>query len=283
MPADDSAVSRRDPFAWLTALFAREGSTRSAGLMRIGLGLAAWAETAREIAPFTDHRAVRIAFAAGFFLASAACVLGRYSRVSAAATGALLLVLWHDPGNVLDFDYAGHHHNFLLAIAFLFLALTPCERSFSLDRWIALRRAAGTGGPAPSERAPVWGLTLISLQVSAVYFWTAIDKTQIGFLSGARLQQTVMHFYTGSDLPNLPGFVAMCQLGGVLTPLLEYALAFGMWIPRFRWPLFLAALLFHALIYVSFPVSTFSVVMALLLLSFFPPDEVDAALRRLAP
>jgi hypothetical protein len=91
-----------------------------------------------------------------------------------------------------------------------------------------------------------------------------------------------MHAYTGSDLPSFAGFAALCVVVGVLTVLLEYALAVGMWAPRFRGRLFVIALVFHGLIYVSFPVGTFSVVMALLLLSFFPPDQVHTVIDRLS-
>jgi hypothetical protein len=120
--------------------------------MRIGLGLAAWGETAREIAPYTDPRPLRIAFAAAFFLASTLTIVGLGSRFASAATGVVLMILWSDPGKVLAFNDAGHHHNYLLAMSFLLLALTPCGGSYSLDRWRVITRSARAGMGADPDR-----------------------------------------------------------------------------------------------------------------------------------
>ena len=58
-------------------------------------------------------------------------------------------------------------------------ALTPCGGSYSADRVRALRKAERAGRAVPEERGPVWGLTLIAFQVSAVYFWGAFDKSKL--------------------------------------------------------------------------------------------------------
>ena len=65
------------------------------------------------------------------------------------------------------------------------------------------------------------------------------------------------------------------------THLFEYALVVGLWVPRLRWWFLGLGLLFHALIYVSLSVLTFSALMFVLYLAFVPPDVVDRALHRL--
>ena len=98
-----------------------------------------------------------------------------------------------------------HHHTYLLAVAALLIALTPCGRSYSVDRYLAVMRAGHAGLPPPAERGNLWGLRLIVVQLSVLYFFSAFDKTSYAFLSGARLEQIFLWYYAGSDYPGMPG------------------------------------------------------------------------------
>ena len=62
---------------------------------------------------------------------------------------------------------------------------------------------------------------------------------------------------------------------------LEYCLAFGLPFRRTRRYLVLPGLAFHAIIYVTLPVYTFSATMALLYLAYFDADAVDRVIARL--
>ncbi|WP_176480245.1 HTTM domain-containing protein [Mesorhizobium sp. WSM3859] len=164
-------------------------------------------------------------------------------------------------------------YTYLLAVAALLIALTPCDRSYSLDRYLAVTRAERTGVPPPAERGNLWGLRLIVVQLSVLYFFAAFDKSNHAFLSGARLEQIFLWFYAGSDYPSGLAWLATLVSFGVVA--LEYCLAFGLPFRATRRDLVLPGLAFHAIIYVTLPVYTFSATMALLYLAYFDADAVD--------
>ena len=66
----------------------------------------------------------------------------------------------------------------------------------------------------------------------------------------------------------------------VMVVLLEYALAFGLPFRATRRYLVLPGLAFHAIIYVSLPVATFSATMILLYLAYYDPEAVDRVIAR---
>jgi hypothetical protein len=88
--------------------------------------------------------------------------------------------------------------------------------------------------------------------------------------------------YFGSDFPRSPLFHAAMVFLAWATVVLEYLLAFGLFVPRLQGPLLLAGFLFHAIIYITLPVATFSVTMWVLYLAFLDPDRVHAILDRSA-
>jgi hypothetical protein len=167
-----------------------------------------------------------------------------------------------------------HHHTFLLVMSTLFIALTPCGRSYSLDRWLALRRALKSGLPSPPEIGNLWGLRLIAIQLSMVYFWTAYEKLYWGFLSGERMELLVYNYYAGYDYASIPGFSALCCIAAITTVILEFLLAFGLYIPKFRKYLMFIGIVLHILFYVIFPIRTFTLAMILLYLAFIPAASV---------
>lgn len=258
----------------LSALLRREASTRSAALLRICLVLLLWARFAESL---TLPRTPSVALSAAFFAATALLLVGLWTRLAAAATAATMLALYFGFGVAQGVHAWVHHHHYLLVVAALLVALTPCGRSYALDRWLELR----AGRPAP-ERGPAWALRLVTLQLAAIYLWSAYDKTSAAFLSGARLEQIGMYYYWGSDPPSSPGFHACAAIAASLVVLLEAALGLMFLSGRTaRWLLAAGALL-HALLYVSLPVGTFSATMIALYLAALDPDAVHRALDRLA-
>ncbi len=167
-----------------------------------------------------------------------------------------------------------HHHAFLLVMAALFIALTPCGRSYSLDRWLALRRALKSGLPPPPEIGNLWGLRLTAIQLSMVYFWTAYEKLYWGFLSGDRMELLAYNYYAGYDYASIPGFSAFCFVIAIATVILEFLLAFGLYIPKFHKYLMPAGIVLHVLFYILLPIRTFTLTMILLYLAFIPAASV---------
>ncbi len=268
---------RRRLVAWAVET---EGSTRSVALIRIGLAALLWARWASDLQLFRDLTPAGVGLALVFFPATTLMLLGVWSQwtTAIAATTALTFVY---AGDALSNVYWGHHNTFLLAYATFLCALTPCGRSYSFDRWWAVRRARREHRPPPAERGNLWGLRLLACQLSAIYFWSAYDKTSIAFLTGERLELIFRWLYVGSSPPAFPGFAAAMPLLAVTTVALEYALAGGMLFAATRRWLAVPGLMLHGLFYVLLPMGTFSTTMWCLYLAYFDADTVHERLDEL--
>jgi hypothetical protein len=258
-----------------------EGSSRSSALIRIGLALLVWTRFSEELILYKHLSWAGLAFSASYFLWTTMMLAGVASRVASLAVGAHVFFLYFYGGYAQGNEPWTHHHVYLLAISTTLLSLTPCDKSYSLDRWLAVRRAERAGVPPPLERGNLLGLRLIALQLCVMYFWTAFDKTHWGFLGGERLEQYAMYFYFSSVYPQWPGFHASMVLMSWIVVVLEYALAFGLLFRRTRRWLVLPGLALHASFYVLLPVLTFSLTVALLYLAFFDADQVAAVIDRI--
>jgi len=283
-PTHPDAIRRTGALA-LAALadwaIGTEASSRSSALIRIGLALLFWSRWAGELLLYRDQSPAGLLLSVNFFAATTLLFVGFHSKVAAAWTGCVGFAMYFYFGHELGREPWTHHHTYLLAAAPLMLAATPCGRSYSLDRYLAIRRAERDGTPVPPERGNVWGLRLIVVQMSTIYFFSAFDKTGSGFLGGARLEQIYLWFYVGSDYPALPALSALAMLVAVAVVALEYALAFGLPFQKTRRYLILPGLAFHLVIYMTLPVYTFSATMMLLYLAYLDPDAVHAAIDRL--
>ena len=194
----------RGPLALLGRLADLEGSTRVVGLVRIALGLLAWAEHAREMRLFETLAPFDAAVGLTFFACSTAVVVGWHSRLACLGLGTTLLFCWQWYGEIGGDDGFRRHHTYTLAASITLLSLTPCGRSFSVDRWRALRR---DGPAAPPEHGPLWATYLHRLQLSLIYFWGAYDKTFVTFPE--RMEHYLLYLYWGSDHPG-PAFSILC-------------------------------------------------------------------------
>ncbi|RUX11902.1 hypothetical protein EOA27_20830, partial [Mesorhizobium sp. M2A.F.Ca.ET.037.01.1.1] len=269
MPAPTDAIADWRPTPAMAARFAAwaagtKGSSRSSALIRIGLAMLFWSRWAGELLLYRDQSPAGLFLAANFFLATILLFVGYHSRLAAVWTGSVGLAMYYYFGFDLGREPWTHHHAYLLAVAALLIALTPCDRSYSLDRYLAVTRAERLGVPPPAERGNLWGLRLIVVQLSVLYFFAAFDKSNHAFLSGARLEQIFLWFYAGSDYPS--GLAWLATIVSVAVVVLEYGLAFGLPFRATRRYLVLPGLAFHAIIYVTLPVYTFSATMALLYL-----------------
>jgi hypothetical protein len=256
------------------------GSSRSSGLIRIGIALLFWSRWAGELLLYMNQSVIGLLLSVNFFVATSLLFIGYLSRIAAIWTGAVGLTIYYYFGYELGREPWTHHHTYLLAIAALLAALTPCERSYSLDRYLAVGRARRKGEPMPLERGNLWGLRLMVVQLSVLYFFAAIDKTNFAFLSGARLEHIFIWLYSGSDYPSLPGFHALAIAAAWAVVGLEYALAFGLPFRATRSYLIWPGIAFHAILYMTLPVYTFSATVILLYLAYLDADTVDKVLER---
>jgi len=260
----------------------RRQSTRTAALIRLGLPPILWARWASDFQPFRDLEPWKVVLSASFMVSTTLMFFGVKSRLSTAWAGLSAMALVYGVGHGLGVEAYTHHHTTMLAAGTCLLALTPCGGSYSVDRWWVVARAERTGAPPPPERGPTWALPLIGVLVSAVYIWGAWDKTTWAYFSGQRFQHYVMHLYVGSDFPDFPGFEALCFLAGAGSMALEYVLGPGLFFRRLQPVLIPVGVLFHAVIYWTMPVATFSVTMWLFYLAYLDPDVVHRFLDRIS-
>jgi hypothetical protein len=251
-----------------------EGSTRTSALIRIGLATILWTRWANELLPFNHLADGRWPLCVAFFVATSLLLVGLWTKVSAPLVAVIALWLVYYVGYVQG---EGNYSNLsatLLAWAIVWLACTPCGASYSVDRWLALRRADQSGQDPPEERGALWGLRLMSLQVAALQLWTAMAWCNRGFLSGDRLAQYVMKYYTGSSPidEGVSGLILMVAAWVIVA--LEFALTVGLFFKRTRNWLVLIGLILYGAFYLGLDVSTFSVTLWVMYLAFYNADEV---------
>jgi hypothetical protein len=257
------------------------GSTRPIALIRIGLPLIAFAEYGYELLLLRDPRwGVRL-IALSMFASMAMLLVGWITRFAAVWASVSLTLVFVVVGQYYERDYFVHYHMYLLLLSTVFLVFAPCGDSYSVDRWLAVRHARRTEKPPPPERGPLWAQRLICVTLSTVYFWTAFDKINPAFLSGARLEHFYMSFFGGSDYPDIPGFHVFCVIAAWCTIALELFLAFGLWFRRTRRIAVVLGIGFHVVLYLTLPVATFSILTILLYLAFFDPDAVHRTIDEL--
>ena len=256
-----------------------EASSRSSALLRIGLALIAWTRFGRHMVLMQEATVDGLVRNLAFFLATTAMLVGFKSRLSTALTALVLWLIYYYWGLLHGVDQWKHHHTYLLAMGVTLTAFTPCDRSYSVDRWLSIRAAQREGRPLPDERGNIWGLRLIVLQLSVIYLFAAVDKTNGPFLSGVRMEHYFVWYYAGFDYAPSAWFVSLCQLMAIATVVLEYALALGLPFARTRRYLVLLGLLLHAGFYVLLPVATYSVTMFALYLAYVDPDKVHEFLE----
>ncbi len=259
-----------------------EGSTRPAALIRMGLVALIWTRYASDFLLYQNLEPYFLLHGVSLFVATTLLFFGAFTRVAAVWTAVTLVSFYYYLGYAKDMEPYTHHHTYVLAISAVLLALSPCGKSYSWDRWRALARAEASGEPPPSERGPQWALRLMALQVSLIYFWSGFDKCNPAFLSGERMEHYTMYLYLGSDYPKSVLFHPTMVLLAWSTVALEFGLAFGLWWKRAQKFLIPFGMIFHALLYVLLPVGTYSLNMWLLYLAFLDPDAVHRFLDRLS-
>lgn len=262
-------MSIRDAPARFAAWLDPGVSTLPAALLRIGLALLLWARHAETMVLIHAGTPGRAALSLVYFASTAAMLVGWWSRTATAIAATTVTAAYFGLS-------ANHHHHYLLMVATAMCACTPCGRSLSVDRWRALTR-----GDAPPECGSRLGLRMIVAQLSALYFWTAYDKTSAAFLDGSRIEQLLGHYYFGSDPPSGAWFGVACGASAIAVVSLEYALALGLWLPRTHRVLLPLGVALHAGLYILLPVATFSATTVLLYLAAIEPPVIERAFVRL--
>ncbi|TPV94727.1 MAG: hypothetical protein B7733_13850 [Myxococcales bacterium FL481] len=256
-----------------------EASTRTSAMLRILIVFVLWTRWGDELLMYHEATWGWRALTGSFFVFTSLMLVGLWSRLSGLIVAAIVGSLVFYRGVHLGHEPWTHHHTYFLAYATILIALAPIGRSLSVDRWLALKREQRGGPPAPPERANIWALRLLCLQVCTMYLWSAIDKTNAGFLSGTRMAGYFLEFY----IIDYPGawFDVLCLVLGVSTVVLEYALAVGLLFDRTRLFVMVPGIVMHGVFYALLPVKTFTATVWVAYLACLDPDAVERALARM--
>ena len=181
-----------------------------------------------------------------------------------------------------------HHRNLatasgadvLMVVVAFTLMLSGCGDAYSLD---ARRRARRLGVEAEPLVSP-WPQRLIQLQVSTVYFVTAALKA-----SGPTWQDgTALHYVLSNDevrrftfgLTAYPLATNAMTYGALL---MEFALAFLLWVRAARPWIMPMGLALHVAICLTVNIPVFGEIITACYLLFLTPEEFTALGRRLDP
>jgi hypothetical protein len=246
--------------------------------MRIAIALMVWARFADRFVLSPGMDAMQAGLALCFYVSSLMMLVGKWSRGSAAVCATVLLYGYHYRGPYLGIAGWGSNNIKLLALTVAILALTPCGRAYSLDRWKALRLATRGSVAPPDESIPLWSTRLLAALLCSVYASTFIAKTTIPYLSGSRLEAIFALHYTGSDYLDGTLWAATMQIGAVGVWLLEGLLVFGLLVGPLRKPLMLAGAAMHLSFYALFRVFAFSTNVIMLYWAFVPTSTVARAI-----
>jgi hypothetical protein len=200
-------------------------------------------------------------------LAAVALTLGWHTRIAAIVVAVLLVAIQRRDVYVLNSG------DLLLREMAFYVALMPAGEVWSLD---ARRR----GGSSP--RAP-WGLRLLQVQVSMLYLFSVVaklhgDSWQDGTAVGRAVQLAdLQRFVIPQGIATNITVSALMTYG---TLVVEGALVFGLWLPRFRWVAMAAGVSIHLGIEATLLIGWFSLTVIACYLAFVPAEVLRTVVGR---
>lgn len=166
-----------------------------------------------------------------------------------------------------------NHYYFVSIIAFL-LCLLPAHRNYSLDtRWISGLR---------SSMVASWGIFILKLQISIVYFFSGIAKLKPDWLFEALPLKIWLKAKT--DLPLIGGLFQYESTAYVFSYFgLTYDLLipFLLWNKRTRPFAFIAVVIFHSMTALLFNIGMFPYIMIAGSVIFITKEEWSKALQKI--
>lgn len=172
------------------------------------------------------------------------------------------------------------NHYYLAALLAWLLALSPANRSYSLDAWIA--RKTWRRGAASSETVATGWLYLLRFQVGVVYTFAGLAKAQPDWLIHA--QPLRMWLSANTELPLVgPLFTIdavplfMSWFGFLFDTTIPWWLSFK----RTRPYAYVVVIVFHVATRLLFNIGMFPVIMTIAALMFFSPSWPRELLARL--
>ena len=257
-----------------------QGSTRPLGLMRIAIATIVFVRFANEVSLYQGDSLSFVLLGLAFFGLTSMMLVGFKAQAACTGVALTLMTMHFYMGKVHGYPGWSSHHIYILVVSVSLLALSPCGRSFSWDRYRALAQAQDARD-IPPEHGDLWPQRLIALQLAALYFWAAVDKTNWSFLSGQRLEEAFIWSFTGRALEPLISLGAILSVLSIVVVVVEYFLAFAIFVRRWQVFVLPLGLALHAAFYVLLPVNTYSATVMVLYLALLDPDAVHRFLDRM--
>lgn len=264
------------------------GSTRSSAIIRIGLPLLIWYRY--DLGPKHGIPSYGVGWAIIFYASLLGMFFGIFSRLSTLLAGLITLAAYYYLWYVNNQTEWAHHHTYLLSFTTFLLALAPCGKSYSVDRWLAVRKAVKRGLAPPPEEGNLFALRLIALQMVLLYFFAFWDKMFVAgkneiffnFLNGSRLEQIFMTHYWGSGFQVAPWMTAIGASMAITVTIIELFLPLLL-VERYQKWLVVPGIGLHIAFYVLLPLQTYSLTCILLYFAIFNANKVHAWIEFLAP
>lgn len=171
------------------------------------------------------------------------------------------------------------NHYYLAALLAWFLAVSPANRLWSVDDWIARKWRTRASSHQFVSRG--W-LSLLRVQVGVVYVFAGLAKAQSDWL----IHGQPLRIWLGAnvDLPWIGPLFALEWVPLAMSWagfLYDATIVFWLLHPRTRPWAFLVLIVFHSLTRLLFPIGMFPVIMTLSALVFFSPSWPRRLLARL--
>ena len=178
----------------------------------------------------------------------------------------------------------------MLLLVLGYLLFAPTGAVFSLDRWLAVRRARRLGLPEPRVVPSVaanFAVRLIQVHFCMIYFaggtskllgsswWNGTAVSQVMLNPLFAPMESPAYYYT---LKFLAGqrwlWELVMTVGNLFTLSLELSFLFLIWDRRWRPLLMCCSIIMHVGIGIFMGLTTFSIIMMIMLISFFSPASV---------
>ena len=256
-------------------------SARPIALFRIGIVALLWNRYGAMNGMFGADSDAELFLSLMFFGTTALVLVGFKTRLAAAFLFATLAMQYYVFGYGLGVHEYTHHHAYMLMLSTLIIAMGPSDRAYSIDRWLAIRAAENAGKPIPDEMGPGWAFRLMTVQMAALYFWAAVDKTSVFYLSGDWLARVFEWGYAGHILYPLLTLKLFLIPASIIVLIVEYYLAAAvlcrLWLPVTC----TIGIALHLCFALMLNVDTYSLTMILGYLAVIPADRIHAAIDRL--
>lgn len=209
--------------------------------------------------------------------AALATAVGFCFRFSAAVLGSgFVYFQLIDVSNYLN-------HYYLAALLVWLLCFSPAHRTWSVDAWLARRRAARRGTAEPPHFVARGWLYLFRFQIGLVYTFAGIAKAQSDWLLHG--QPLSIWLGASTDLPLLGPVFAMPGVPLVMSWcgfLFDTTIVLWLLWRRTRPYAFGVVVVFHTLTGLLLPIGMFPLIMVTAAMVFFEPDWPRRLLARVA-